>query len=456
MNANKQPIIILCAALFLGGSVLADDDASGLVNSIAQATPEIQLDPETLEDQWGNWVNTKSWGAGNYVGGVQDFPARGIVVSYGSVYIKTRPGQRGWIESRMIAYAQADLQARSRLVEFWAQRLAAGRGLEVIQNQEYRDGVVQDMQDISEIRLTLERWGKKGVRLTDAVLDKLISLADADYDPETLNAMLPEQQKVVLEEMFKQSVSRVAAQALAGVANIYTAENAMGSETQVLVGIIWSPNLDQVAWGIRNDSNNTAKVASGMNINRWVSDLNGKLLGMWGTRIMVDEQGQYNVLAFAQAAPAPSSPNRQNAAIHRAKEIAENRARAMIVNFVAEKVVLKSKQGVDQIFQKRADLSDGTAITTSLQKVVQGKRQTLKISGLRTLKKWSMTHPETGQKVAGAIVVWSPSSRNMAKRMAHAMQGPKQPMPSRTLPSATQQPRKSRIIESVNIDTSAY
>ena len=455
MNNIKPLWCAVCAMLLWAGDSQATDGASGLVNDAARATPAIQLDPATLEDQWTDWVNARSWSVGGYAGGVQDFPGRGIVVSYGTAYVNTRPGQPGWIESRMIAYAQADLEARSRLVEFWSQRLTTGRGLEVIENQEFRDGVVQDMQDISEIRRTLDRWGRKSVRLTDALLDKLISLADEDYDPAALNAMPPERQKVVLEEMYKQSVSRVAAQALAGVADIHTVEGKAGDEYQVLAGIIWSPKLDRVAWGIRNDSDTPIKAAKGTNINQWVSGLDTRLLGMWGTRVMVDEQGQYNVVAFAQAEPARSASTRQNAAVHRAKEIAENRARAMIVNFVAEKVVLKSKQGVDQIFQEREDTSSGTRITRRLQKVVQGQRQTLKISGLRTLKKWSMTHPVTGQKLAGAVVVWSPASRDMAKRMAQSMKGP-QPKP-KAEPVKKKAPRQEpQIIESVTIDTSAY
>ena len=446
----------LVCAILLAGNAWATDDAGELVNDAARATPPLQLDPDTLEDRWMEWVNNQPWGAGRFSGSVQEFSERGIFVSYGTAYVRTRMGQPGWIESRMIAYEQADLEARSHLVDVWSQNLGVGRRLDFTENPDFRDGVVQDMKDIGEIRRTLNRWGKKAVRLTDAVLDRLISLADEDYDPADLNAMPPEKQKVVLEEMFRKSLSRVLTQALAGVAVIYTSEGRVGDEYQVLVGIIWSPNLSRVAWGIRNDSDTPPMAAKGVNVNQWIANLDTKLLNMWGTRVMVDDQGQFNVVAFAQAEPARAAPDRRNAAIHRAKEIAENRARAMIVNFVAEKVVLKSNQDSQQIYQEREDTSSGTNITRSLRKVVQGRRQSLKISGLHTVKRWSATHPVTGQKLAGAVVVWSPSSRDMARRMAQSMKGP-QPKPKSAPPAKQEAPRQPpRMIESVTIDTSAY
>ena len=36
---------------------------------------------------------------------------------------------------------------------------------------------------------------------------------------------------------------------------------------------------------------------------------------------------------------------------------------------------------------------------------------------MTTVTDWSINHPVTGQKVAGAVVVWSPSSRAMSENM---------------------------------------
>ncbi|HIE55602.1 MAG TPA: hypothetical protein EYP90_10545, partial [Chromatiaceae bacterium] len=327
MNTGKKLILSIVLVMMGAQAVNAKEDASALLNKAADSVPQFDLDPADLEDTWREWVNRQ---IGSYGGGVQDFADRGIVVSSGVAYVRTRQGQPGWNESRMMAYAQADLAARSRLVEFWTQRLTTARKLEVVDNAEFRDGVVQDMRDIGEIRRILDRWGRKSVRLTDALLDKLISLADEDYDPSEFNALPPERQKVVLEEMYSQSVKRVAAQTLTGVATVFTTESKADQEYQVLVGVIWSPKLEQLSWSIRNDAETPPKAAGNQNIEEWVTDMGANLLGMWGTRIMVDEHGDYNVVAFAQAGPPRTSPMRQASAIHRAKEVAENRARAMI------------------------------------------------------------------------------------------------------------------------------
>jgi hypothetical protein len=455
MNKGRQWLLATGMALTLIAATHAEDNVADLVNGAAETVPALDLDEADLQDSWRDWVNTQPWSQGNYAGGVQDFPAKGIVVSSGISFVRTRNGQPGWIDSRMMAYAQADLEARGRLVEFWMQKMTNARKLDVIDNTNFNDGVIQDMRDMSAIRTTLDRWGEKAVRLTDALLDKLISLADEDYDPDELNTLPPERQKVVLEEMYRQSIKRVAAQTLTGVTTVFTAETPNGNETQVLVGVLWSPKLEGVSWSIRNDGDTPPRTKPGTNITQWVSGLGPKLLGMWGSRVMVDEKGDYNVVAFAQAEPPRTSPTRQASALHRAKDAAENRARGMVADFITEKLVFTNTQQTAQVFQELEDTYAATEITRRVRKVIEGRRKTLRLSGLRTVKRWSMTHPVSGQKVAGAVVGWSPSSRDMAKRMARTMSRP---------PKKTEEPRQTAgkpderrsLIKSIDIDTSAY
>lgn len=456
MTIHKPLVTLTCALALMSTCTLAVTAPAELVNQAAQSTPKLEIDPANLDDAWIAWVKSRPWGDEGYTGGAQDFPQRGIVVSVGKASVSVRKGQPGWNESRMMAYAKADLDARSRLVGFLEQKLTSGRKFELIGNTEFNDGQIHDMRDISELSLTLERWGKKTVRLTDATLDKLIGLLDEGYDAATFNALLPERQKVVVEEMYNQAVKRVLALSLNGVATVYTTEGSVENEYQVLVGIIWSPKLDRTAWNIRNDAATAPVAAPGMNINAWVNGLGTDLLMLWGNRVLVDEKGHYNVLAFAQAEPARSATLRKQRALDRAKDIAENRARALITDFVTETIVLSDQQSVRELYQELEDTSSATQITRKLRKVVEGRRKTLTIKGLRTLKRWSMTHPETGQKVAGAVVAWSSSSREMARRMSEAMQHStthRQPEKEADTPQPQAQ---GSLLKPVTIDTSAY
>lgn len=456
---NIKKVILIGALIgFANATVYAEDNPAKVLNDVAESTPKLDANSESNEAGWKDWVNSQPWGGSDYIGGVQFFSERDIVVSAGIAYVNVRIGQPGWNESRIAAYERAELAARTKIVSFLSESLESERSASLLEKTQFTDGQIQEVQDISEVKTALARFVRKGVALTDALLDAGISKLDPSYDPAAFEKLTKPQQKVVVEEIFKRSISRVALRSLVGVSTGYNAEGfAKAGEKgqyEILVGVIWSPNLGRVAASLTNDVYHIPAKVPGKNINQWVDALGARLIGMSGSRIMVDENGQYNVITFAQAEPRRSSPSRTESALRNAKDIAANRGRAMLSNFAKETVSLSENETSQEIFQELEDMSRGTETVRDFQRIVKGHRNTIKMRGVRVIKEWSMDHPKTGQKVAGAVVIWSPSGLQMSGDMDNAMRQKPVQSTKGTMQEKTT-PLEGRI-ESVPIDTSAY
>jgi len=206
-----------------------------------------------------------------------------------------------------------------------------------------------------------------------------------------------------------------------GATQIYSAEGKIGNEYQVLVGVIWTPKLNRLAMSLMNDEYNIPPVKPGKKLSQQIPIKDNILLGTFGTRIVIDENGHYAVLAHAQAQPRRSSPNRTQAALQTAKQIAGDRARAMIVNYVKEGMTMRNEEDSQELSREFSDMTVGTETLRQYKHSISGRKVKVQLRGIRVLKEWSMAHPESGQTVAGAIIAWSPSSASLSKYIDSTM-----------------------------------
>jgi len=453
---NLQKMVITGAVLGLfSGLAIAVDDPEEILNDVAEATLKFDMGVSSNEENWRGWVDAQQWGESEYFGGVQHYPERELIISSGVAYTNVRIGQPGWNEARMAAYERAELAAKSSIVSFLSESLENERTSKLLEKAQFSDGEIQEVQDVSETQQTLERLTRKGVALTDALLDSQISKLDENYDPAKFNQLSKPQQEIAVEQIFNRVIGRAAMRALIGVTPVFNAESVQGNQYEVFVGVIWSPKLNRLAASLANDVYNIPAAEPGRNINDWVKEIGEGIIGMVGSRVMIDENGDYSVVAFAQAEPRRSSQSRQESALRNAKDIAANRGRAMITNFVKETVAITENETSKEIFQEFEDFSTGAESIREFQQVMRGQKKTIKLSGIRTLTEWSMKHPETGQKVAGSVIVWSPSSRQMSKDIEDAMAYGSTGVNAGAQKNKAIQP-SGKIIKSVPVETSAY
>jgi len=438
-------------------NLLANDSPEKILTDASDSMLSFEMDGSKTDTQWKDWVNNQEWSDGIYNGGVQEFEGRGLIVASGKSFTNVRIGQPGWNEARVNAYERAELAAKGEILKFFLAGTSQERLSSEIEKAQFNDGSVVTVKDINEVKATVARLVKKGVKLDKALQDAEIQKVDKSFDISTINSLSEKKQKIVVEQIFKRAITTSVMKTLTGITPVLTLESTEGNQYSVLVGVIWSPKLNRLAISLANDNYNIPSANPKISIGNWVEKMGPKLLGNWGTRIVVDEKGQYNLVAFAQAEPRKASPSRQQSSIKAAKSIAAGRARAMIARFVTETVSLSELDTSAEIFQEMEDFSGGAETIRDFRKLTSGKSKNVLLRGLKLVKEWSIDHPETGQKVAGAVVSWSPTSREMSERMENIMLNKK--------PKAHQQKDNKGlksiqssgiVIQSVPVDTSDY
>jgi len=409
----------------------------------------------SLEERWRSFLDARSWGESVYEGGVITFPERSLIVSSASEFTRVGIGQPGWIESRIAAFERAELEAKVKIIRFLAETSESQRSLDLLEKATWSDGSVAEVKRLSDVAETLDRLKKKTLALSDAALDSALRKLDPDYDPSVYEKQTQEERKTVVEDKFQRKIRSMAFRTSIGITPVYTVEGKVGGEYQVLIGVVWSPNLNRVAMSLFNDEYNIPPVKPGKKLGAQVPKKDSALLGTFGTRIVIDENGDYAVLAYAQAQPRRSSPGREQSAMQLAKQIAAERARAQIVNYIREGLTMRSEEDSRELSREFSDLTVGTETLREYRHRIKARKTRVKLRGLRVVREWNLAHPETGQKVAGAVVSWSPSAARLSEKMDNTMKGqPKAAKPAGQETEKNESP--SVVIESMPVDTSVY
>ncbi len=448
-------IIFSIAALVMGLAIngIAEDNPETIVKTTS-APSSTPAEKESLEDRWQAFLAARNLNTGVQEGGVTLIPDRDIIISSASEFTKVRIGQPGWIESRVVAFERAELEAKAKIIRYLSETVETKRSLELLENAAWSDGSVQEVKRLGEVQGTLERIGKKSLALTEGALDQALKKMDPDYDAEKYADKSPEELKVIAEDTFTRHIRSMAFRTLIGVTPIYTTECKKGGEYHVLIGVIWSPKLNRLALSLFNDEYNIPAVEPGTELEKQLPSQPETLLGTWGTRIVIDENGHYAVLAYAQSQPRRASPSRMQAALQTAKEIAANRARGQIVNYIKEGLTVRDEEKSRELSREFSDMTVGTETVRKYNHRIAGRKVKVNLRGLRILKQWDMDHPETGQKVAGAVVAWSPSSAALSEKIDSVMKA--RPKADKKEPSKTTDDKSGAEIESMPVDTSKY
>lgn len=449
-------IIALALVFAIGTAITADaaDKPEDLLESAENATNKAQAQA-SLGKRWRVFLDARNWGEGVYEGGVITFPKRNLIVSSASEFTRVGIGQPGWIESRIAAFERAELEAKVKIIRFLTETLESERSLDLLEKATWSDGTMQEVRQLGDVAETLSKLGKKTLALTDAALDNALRKLDPEYDPAQYENKTPEDLKVVVEDKFRRKIRNMAFRTSIGITPVYTTEGKAGGQYQVLIGVVWSPNLNRLAMSLFNDEYNIPPVKPGKKIGAQVPKKDSTLLGTLGTRIVIDENGDYAVLAYAQAQPRRSSPSREQSAMQLAKQIAAERARAQIVNYIREGLTMRSEEYSRELSREFSDLTVGTETLREYRHRIKGRKTRVKLRGLRVVREWDLAHPETGQKVAGAIIAWSPSAARLSEKMDNTMKA--RPKAAKAGGKKTEQTGDSgAVIESMPVDTSAY
>lgn len=403
----------------MAGMAIAQDDpeteeiAATEENSLTEAEERalVSLGADygsEVERRWTSVLDERGWREGRN-------PQNRFLAS-GVAAVGMQKGNPGWIESRRIAFEIAHMRAKAALVAMMGEEIRNSGSASFTSNARFGQSQVQEHAAIDQGARILART----VDLTEAAIEAAIRALDPDLDPGRYQGRPVQELTVVLEEVYAQTAYRAAARALAGGVTFRVIEGPSedGENHEILVGLIWSPPLANLAAAIGDGRTSVPVDGVRSPVERFLPGTVGEAVAAMGTRVFIDENGDHALISFAQAEPAQVNPTDMSSARRAAISVAEDLARAQIANFVGEMVSLESEVDSTQVTQVFADfVQRGVEIETEQVQTIRAATGQVSVAGISTVWRQVFEHPETEQEIAAVAVLWSPSGQEMGMQM---------------------------------------
>ena len=393
------------------GRILAAVAAAVCVASVCaqEATPEdavaneAAVESKSVQDMVEEYLNAKGYSEGENAKGGKSFY---VAVGYGVIQAPLE--NRGYADSRVNAYNKAMLDAKAKMAEYL--EIAIRTETEHDYAEGNFGGNEAAEQDESSITAKLKR-------LIVAKIDKALREEGLDPDKAEREALERAAKKQLNSDFYKKVISTAAKAEITGMQVMCSFEGVPASgKGQIGVVAIWSPKLQAMAQSISRGTKLPAGVGK-RPIKDQIPNDKKVLLSTFGVQQKIDEDGNLVLVAFGQAGAVSESPQSANAARNKAKM----QAMAAIREFAGETVAVATDamnaESVEEFENAAASYEDVSAYSQKIKAVAE----TLKISGIATVKNWEAKHPLTGRMVYGAVCSWSPQQATKAQAMKGAM-----------------------------------
>lgn len=320
------------------------------------------------------------------------------VNSDGSVYIigtastGVPVNKNGFITSRNIAFAKAELRAKVQLLRLTGEVITSERNSALIS---------KNIQGSDPDAVEKASFLEKVATVADKSLDK--ALSELGVSQTEIAQMNQSQKEKRYSENFYNYVSSFVGSMVKGVSVIKIAEGEVGSsDYEVAVCIKYSPEQQSEASNIKNlgASQEIINSQTLSNLRNLPSD---KLISKLGAQFFKDENGNRFVLGFGQSA-IQKSQTRQSNFINIGRRKARLQAVENIKNLLAEDLVGKE---ISESVEKITEFQDGEQslyTEDNFSELIQSKRSSIKMNTMN-IKDWTGEHPVSGTMVVGTIVI---------------------------------------------------
>ena len=329
-----------------------------------------------------------------------------VAVGYGA--IQAPIDSRSYTDSRVNAYNKAMLDAKAKMAEYLEISIRTET------EHDYAEGNFGGNEEAEKDELSI---GAKLKRLITAKIDD--ALRAEGLDPDTADRAARERvaKKQLNSDFYKKVISTAAKAEILGMQVMCSFEGVpAGKKGEIGVVAIWSPKLQAMAQSISSGG----KLPSGVGkrpVKEQIPSDKAVLLSTFGVQQKIDENGNLVLVAFGQAGAVSDSPTSANAARNKAKM----QAMAAIREFAGESVAVATDalnaESVEEFENAAESYEDVSAYSQKINAVAES----LKISGIATIKNWDCKHPLTGSTVYGAVCAWSPDSAARAQAMKRSM-----------------------------------
>jgi len=276
----------------------------------------------------------------------------------------------------------------------------------------------------------------KGLRLMNALMDDELKKSGHDVDAERkaqnesnaqkkrgyeaeAKKLDEERKRLTGQRRFKEIIKASALERMKGIYTVFTSENLPAdpkASAQMCVVLQYSPRSERLADMMASrDFANAPQLDPESPLTDQLPDPSTgqgvfQLVTMWGITVMVDENGDVNLVAFSQAGYTQGDENEQIAA----KGRAELQASSLIRLFINQTVAVQESTKIAQSVKSYTGGLKKTELNKEFRKKLEVGGGFLPINGMQTILDWDGIHPVTNGAIAGAVVAWNASAADGA------------------------------------------
>lgn len=364
----------------------------------------------------------------------KDETGRSILIDFAFATISAPPSDPNFVNARIAAFNKAMLNAKAQCAEFQKTVIATEAVMDVTlppsaraqadAEQLKREGLAQEGAMKVAQALNADIKGKNAPQtIQTAALygEKILGSKMAEeLRKKGLDPQKPVDQQVAKTiaetAAFKNAVSTVAAARCTGIKAMASFEqNPSSGQGQVGIVTVWSEKLHAIADAmVTNQWDLIAKGEPGKKMADHVPDNLRTLLTTYGAMLVRDENGDYVVLAYAQA--QPRTKNQQS--IDSAYEVAKTRGLGLIRSFMGEAVETNRQLLDAEVSTVFTDESTRYEENSAFSRSIKAVGEALPISGVTVAHEWETLHPANNGPVVGVVMQWKVASAQIAATLA--------------------------------------
>ena len=398
MNASRTILAALVAATAIGAARAQEASPEDAVAN------EAAVERKSVQDVVDEYLSSKGITEGENT--KKDGSAYYVAVGYG--VIQAPLDSRGYADSRINAYNKAMLDAKAKMAEYL--EIAIRTETE----HDYAEGNVGGNEEAERDETSI---GAKLKRLVVAKIDDALRAEGLDPDAADRAARERVAKKQLNSDLYRKAISTAARAEITGMQVMCSFEGVpSGEKGQIGVVAVWSPKLQAMARSLSHGG----RLPSGVGkrpIKDQIPADKEVLLSTFGVQQKIDENGHLVLVGFGQAGAATDSPQSANAARNKVKM----QAMAAIREFAGESVAVTTDAINAESVEEFENAAESYEDVSAYSQKVKAVAESLKISGIATIKNWEAKHPLTGRMVYGAVCSWSPESAARAQSMKRAM-----------------------------------
>ena len=374
------------------------ETVDGIDNKVVITSEDMTIDNSQIVELPADKLNTAVESILAKKGkGLYTVNADGSIYAIGTSTTGIPSNKSGFINSRNIAFAKAELRAKMEILRLAGEVVTSERNSTLIANSKSGDD-----PDAKTKASVLE----KAAAVVDKSLDKaLIELGMSDAE---LAGMNENQKESAYSEKFYSYVSSYVASMIKGISVVKIVEGEVGSnDYEIAVCVKYSPEDQSLASNIKNLGADKSTLNSNT-VNNIKSMSSEKLISKLGAQFFKDENGNRFVIGFGQS-PVRKTESRQSNFVNIARKKARLKAVENIKNLIAEDIVGKE---ISESIEKITELQNGEeSIYTedNFSELIKSKRSSVKMNTL-IVKNWDGVHPVSNTRVIGTIVILTESN----------------------------------------------